>query len=236
MPNHVTNIVKVTNFGGHSAKEILKRCVNESHHFDFELIIPMPEGMKDFHPHLGIISRAENAIGVELKDQSDGLNALIQALSKKNRIDDCFRPAKAEDLPLIIQAIQNYIDNGYFYWHDFSINKWGTKWNAYGQNDDPKCLVTGITFETAWSTPKNIYLALSAIFPEATFEIQYADEDMGSNCGTIVYQNGELKSFDIAGSYSEMSKEDQLKWLSFACTVRGRDYEEYLAEMSSDEE
>nr|WP_269145043.1 hypothetical protein [Pseudosulfitobacter pseudonitzschiae] len=83
-------------------------------------------------------------------------------------------------------------------WYDWSIKNWGTKWNAYQATDSNGVL----RFQTAWSTPMPIWHALAAKFPDETIKIEYADEDMGQNCGTIYLRGGDVISEDGALSFS----------------------------------
>ena len=75
-------------------------------------------------------------------------------------------------------------------WYDWRIQNWGTKWNAY------EYVKTGneneLYFLTAWSAPKEIYESLTKKFPNLTIEVDYADENMGYNCGKMVFENGEM--------------------------------------------
>jgi len=43
-------------------------------------------------------------------------------------------------------------------------------------------------FETKWSTPKEAFLILSSQFPTVIITVQYADEDIGMNCGIFKFQ------------------------------------------------
>ena len=45
---------------------------------------------------------------------------------------------------------------------------------------------------TAWSAPSEIYEALTKKFPNLTIEVDYADEDIGCNCGKMVFVNGKM--------------------------------------------
>lgn len=109
---------------------------------------------------------------------------------------------KEEDLEKIKQEL---IDKyGACEWYDWSIKNWNTKWNATDIIDE----IDLIEFNTAWSTPVNIIKVLSEKFPEVEFKIEYADEDIGSNCGTYIFKNGEM-IFDKEGD------------LEFACHIRG---------------
>lgn len=78
-------------------------------------------------------------------------------------------------------------------WYDFSISSWGSKWNSYGYDDVNKYEGGNeISFETAWSSVKPIIGKLSEMFPDASFEYSWADEDFGMNTGSMVYENGEI--------------------------------------------
>jgi hypothetical protein len=80
---------------------------------------------------------------------------------------------------------------GFDNWYDWRIEKWGTKWNAYHQARSSDNVVT---FQTAWSAPLPVLAALAAQHPEARFVLEYADEDIGSNAGIVIYQHGETYS------------------------------------------
>lgn len=77
-----------------------------------------------------------------------------------------------------------------------------------------------IRFETAWSCPEPVYHELASRFPHLEFHIRYADEDIGSNCGTVLLKNGEWSADDIAPRWSEQTEEEHFKWRKFAFQVR----------------
>ena len=100
-------------------------------------------------------------------------------------------------------------------WYDWSIKNWGTKWDACDAtwySDD------NVTFNTAWNMPEPIYRKLSKIFPDVWFTAEFADEDLGNYCGTIIY--------DIDGFC--VNYENDFK---FACDVWGYDEEEMKEEL-----
>lgn len=95
-------------------------------------------------------------------------------------------------------------------WYDWSRKNWGTKWNssdAEWHGDD--C----VTFETAWTAPVPVFEMLSKLFPDMKFKVRYADEDLGSNCGTIEYDG---KSFVV----------NEMHDFEFSCDVWGYDPDE----------
>lgn len=74
-------------------------------------------------------------------------------------------------------------------WYTWSVDNWGTKWNAYEVQESEN----GFIFWTAWSTPELMFIALSNLFPDVTITVYFADEDIGSNCGTLVLTGGECE-------------------------------------------
>ena len=83
--------------------------------------------------------------------------------------------------------------------YEWCCDNWGTKWNAY------EVAVTkwdGIYFDTAWATPEPIFRELSKRFPDVTLVVEYADEDIGHNCGTMYYTNGKVSDASEEGNHN----------------------------------
>ena len=87
--------------------------------------------------------------------------------------------------------------------HNWCIANWGTKWNSYGYTADTGFKDGKLTFLTAWSAPHPILQKLSEMYPDIEFEHEWADEDIGMNCGRYVYFDGER----IEEYYPESSRE-----------------------------
>ena len=121
----------------------------------------------------------------------------------------------------LTETLENYI-KGFFNikrygerdWYDWSIKNWGTKWNAGDTVVDSDV----IEFQTAWSTPIPVFVELSKRLKDIPIIVHYADEDIGSNCGTLVIVNGNVHQCEPVNP----SK--------FACNMWGRDYDEYCKE------
>jgi len=77
---------------------------------------------------------------------------------------------------------------GVICWYTWSIENWGTKWNAY---DTEVRSPTELKFETAWSHPFSVLEVLSARFPDAIIEVRFADEDIGQNLGHYRITDGD---------------------------------------------
>lgn len=104
-------------------------------------------------------------------------------------------------------------------WYDWSVANWGTKWNAYGfEPDTDHSKEKEIRFLTAWSAPHPILEKLAKLFPDVKLEHEWADEDIGMNCGRCVYYDGER----IEEYYPESQKDR----LEFAARVMDIQLEE----------
>lgn len=116
--------------------------------------------------------------------------------------------------------INNILQYGADSWYDWCCENWGTKWNATNTYiiDDNE-----IEFSTAWSCPVNIFKELSKQFSGVEIMVEFADEDVGSNCGIITFLNGEIEEYiDMNGD------------TDFALEVLGYDKEEYYEMMNEE--
>ena len=210
MPNWVTNKVK-------APQQVIQAMLNEEGRIDFGKIIKF-EG--EF-PWNGIACDAETAAERTLGLPLDS-HPLIGSLQQSNRDRTDVRNLSDESFEQFVQMLRNHRKTGFLHCVDFARAAWGTKWNACEPTvDSPE----SASFETAWSFPEPIFLKLSSMFPEATIELTYADEDIGSNCGTVLFKGGEAISRDESAGWNEMTEADQKKWQAFACEVTGRESE-----------
>ena len=79
-----------------------------------------------------------------------------------------------------------YKDRPWFDWYTWHTRYWGTKWNCYDGYIKVGTSTITFVFSTAWVTPRPIYNRLANDY-NFRFEVRYADEDIGSNCGSIEY-------------------------------------------------
>ena len=76
----------------------------------------------------------------------------------------------------------------WFNWYDWHCDHWGTKWNACDTViDGDDC----IRFDTAWSSPEPIFLALSKMYPDRPIRVLTTYEDDDGEYNTV-YLNGEV--------------------------------------------
>lgn len=183
MPNHIQNRIQIVGPKERVA-EIFNLLKGDDCQIDFDKIIPCPQVIKDVGEiHSGIETAVKAVMGAPL--DKNPLLAALQARSRENvTLND-------DDRPAYDRALKAYQETGYAYWYDWNVDHWGTKWNAYGQNDQRNTEDT-IFFETAWSFPEPIVRRLAQIFTDVEILWDYADEDSGSNTGKIICRNGRV--------------------------------------------
>lgn len=206
MPNWVTNKVK-------APQEVIQAMLNEEGQIDFGKIIRF-EG--EF-PWNGIACDAETAAERTLRVPLDS-HPLIGSLQASNRDRADISKLSDESFEQFVQMLRNHRKTGFLHSMDFARAAWGTKWNACDQLVEAPVQAK---FDTAWSFPEPIFLKLSSMFPDASIELVYADEDIGSNCGSVTFKGGQAVFRDESSGWNSMSEADQKKWQAFAYEVKG---------------
>lgn len=197
MPNHVTNIIEIK--GDPARVKALFEAIKSDEFglgsIDFNKLIPMP-------PELDIEEGSQTKQG--LKAYNDFIE-VYTFNGKKENFDLSNIPEKAEQAFLRVrpdidsatwklgkQAFQNQQRWGFTTWYGFCTRQWGTKWNAYGYEDGVQFDGHSLRFWSAWSPPQPVIDKLSEMYPDLDFVHQFADEDIGHNCGEDEYHNGSL--------------------------------------------
>lgn len=199
MPNHIKQTLLIE-----GKKDRVKECFNSisgkwddgTHRpINFEKIIPSPEIYKE----IGEVY--SHIVDLAKKMTQSPLNShpLVASLEKQVRAELELQPRYPEDIDKVLLCIKAYWLHGCFYWYDWNLQNWGTKWNAYGQEIISE---NKIQFETAWSCSEKVIDSLAEKFPELKMTLTYADEDAGSNCGVIQWQ-GKMRSENIPSSRSQ---------------------------------
>ena len=205
MPNHVTNYIKLVGDANRIA-ELKERIKNDKYGLgtiDFNKIIPMPESL-----HIGSSTRTIKAM--EAYRSFVNQYGKILGMATGNLILD------ASDLPIPLEAESAYLETqsefvrenwelgktafknvklyGYPTWYEWANDNWNTKWNAYGYEEGGNYngLDDELWFQTAWAAPHPILLKLTKDYPDIRFIHEWADEDIGFNCGRREYFNGKL--------------------------------------------
>lgn len=207
MPNWVANRLKVIG-DKNKVQEFLthiKGQERESEVIDFNTIVPMPVSLRDTESS----TRVSTAVLYYLEQtQNDELLSKV-----KNFLPTLpfpyFEKETESELQELYSLGEKYVkifeETGYLSWYEWSIDNWGTKWNAtssytinlYDNEVD-------VLFDTAWSGVPELIDRLVASFPHLYFEYDFADEDFcyntgsGSGCGnedgfTFWYHDSQTK-------------------------------------------
>lgn len=227
MPNHVENVIYLE--GPEEQIQALLEKVKYDEigvgSLDFQKVIPMPDS-------LNIESGSRTTHGLEAYEdfwkvytmagtvERDPLEVPMEKeeVFLRTRTD-----IRREEWELGRNAFQNQVRFGYPTWYEWCWNAWGTKWNSYGYEERfPPNGGNKLVFQTAWEAPHPVIEKMAQMFPAVRITHNWADENIGHNCGRIEYENG--KACD---SYCPVTEEEAV---SFACGVWDYDEEEYLPE------
>ena len=211
MPNWVVN--KVTFDGKKKDIDALRKFVTtEENAFDFQKIYPMPES-------LNVTSGSDETFAIRCaKSYMTGSHGPTKEYVESTWQKE--RKTFKEWVDLGMVYIHNMEEYGAYDWYDWRWKHWGTKWNS---SDATWCGDNMVEFDTAWSAPEEIYRRLGVLFPDVEINVDYADEDLGNNCGTI-WVLGEDMSVEPVETFE------------FACEVHGYDPDEIKREWGMEEE
>lgn len=136
---------------------------------------------------------------VRFKGSQERIDELLEAVKLDNKQDDNSYAGKGTIDFRKVVPIPDYVYQGPLgdeekrlygnrNWYDWNMKHWGTKWNAYNPLEP---VDNEIRFETAWNAPMKVIEELSFMFNDLEITIDYADEDIGFNCGRTTFKNGE---------------------------------------------
>jgi hypothetical protein len=199
MTNHITNILTIKG-SEQRVKEVLDFIKEDENLIDFDKILPMPPSLR-----VTSGSNVDNAICILINNTQRFTEMLEWSWIKEQGITDVegvkqllnerLSPQDFEEAKISLDNIEKY---GHANWYGWSIANWGTKWNSY---DNYQISENSISFDTAWSTPFPVIHKLAELYPDLLFEVKFADEDIGNNCGIYVFDNGNLVKEYLPNGY-----------------------------------
>ena len=238
MPNWVRTQMQFT-----GANEELEKLYNDcggDGSFSFNTFIPMPEELKIASGFLNKLaatsvwmqeSKNEPEKIISIRDEtllceniwtgeSESPEWYIERALKHESLlkTEAERNAYFKLGETVLNNLRKY---GHADWYTWCIANWGTKWDVNNDGSILSCPSNGemtLYMETAWSLPEEVLCTIAEKYPAISFVGEYADEDIGYNCG----------EFSAAGgcfSINEHSYDPE-----FACDIWGYVYEEYKAE------
>lgn len=209
MPNWITNKLSTT-------KQVIDAIVNTEGRVDFRLMCPFPGPRgEDWDGIYGDAATAAKAV----LNMPFSQHPALASIENANRRDVDIKKMSETSFQQFVGMLENYRACGYLHGMAWARDKWGTKWNACDQEHDAEAGTA--QFNTAWSCPTPILIELSKRFPDDEISVVYADEDIGSNCGTFTLKNGSVIKEDIAPAWRDMDEAQRAKWKAFAYQVKG---------------
>ena len=145
-------------------EEFLDTCNKNRSEFSFRSIMPMPKEIEHTSSPTKIFD-TQKEVDEYIKEQLDKYSSPII----KHDVSGTMTRKYAEYLKQTYGA-----DN----WYDWSVNTWGTKWdasNAYLQDDG---WMLQYDFDTAWNPPEGIHAFLVDKFPDVHISWFYREDGM----------------------------------------------------------
>lgn len=235
MPNWITNHLDIRADDA-KIREILNAIKHDDGQlgsFDFNKLIPMPKDLdltdgsitnQSIEAFLSqLVSSASEKVRLSYPEQSmitqyyhAAANAFTRSFHDKPNINlteqQIADSAKNNEMSVneFLALGKKYLDNQIQYgattWYSWRTANWGTKWNL-GAEDCEQVNKSTLAFNTAWASPQPIIEALSKKFPDVEFGLEWADEDLGNNVGTVTFKNGEMIDEYVPEPYSKEAYE-----------------------------
>jgi hypothetical protein len=181
-------------------------CIN------FEKIKPMPDALR-----IECGSRNDGALKLytEFAKESAGIAEIgimmgdkgadtVKRLTAELMTNYNKRTEKDPELLSFGEKLFNNIrDYGAPTWYEWSIQNWGSKWNAYSQErlDD-----TTILFDTANKDVRNLMQELSNKYPDLLMSYKFAEEQWGNHTGEFEFEGGECNYELVPDNHSEEAR------------------------------
>ena len=150
---------------------------------DFNKLIPVPEELRSGN-------EAEISAGRVIYRKFQKVNPTVSKEHEEIYIS-LLSPQERNRFLLGRKAVRLEEKYGVFTYYDWCSKHWGPRMNAEGlvRRAEPD----SIRFRTLWKPPHPVMEALARRYPDIRFVHEWADEDIGINCGTRIYRNGRLE-------------------------------------------
>ena len=186
MPNNISNRLEIlgTDFQVNKIRDFIKGEPDKDgseRYIDFNKIIKRPE-------ELDITSNGyTDALQLLLFDTGKS-NDRLTVDHARDRVQKLNPIELREHFNTALKLQENLANFGHCNWYTWSVENWGTKWNAFCQSSDSNNV---LFFGTAWSGVPELMTKLSKIFPEVILKyscMDYYDE------WVFEIKNGEILS------------------------------------------
>ena len=227
-------------------KKIYGRC-DAAGGFSFKTFIPVPEALYATKSPCDVQAAAfvwskdhplDSVPSVKIMQAFDSLVGWTEEIERGKKYyeelknDENYSTATqfVEEGRRLIENVNKY---GYPTWYEWCCVNWGTKWDVSEEDvtfDAPSPVgdsgagKTDLYINTAWSCPLPVFETISKQYPDITITCDFADENIGNNCGSFTTTNGITAFVDRTGD------------IVFACGIWDEDPDEYITEQEEDED
>lgn len=198
MPNWVENKLS---YNGNEAeiKEMLEKIRYDNATIgtiDFNKIIPMPKSLdiecgSRTDKGIEMVKNYLENLPAELKGKEGTYEEVLEDLH--NHSADISDDEEKKIWDIGVTAVDNLYKYNAPTWYEWCNDNWNTKWNACGYDENTDYSDSDfIWFQTAWSAPIPVIQKLSEMYPNIELSLQFADEDLGQNCGEMKFKDGDI--------------------------------------------
>lgn len=198
MPNWVENKLS---YNGNEAeiKEMLEKIKYDNSTIgtiDFNKIIPMPKSLdiecgSRTDKGIEMVKNYLENLPAELKGKEGTYEEVLEDLH--NHSADISDDEEKKIWDIGVTAVDNLYKYNAPTWYEWCNDNWNTKWNACGYDENTDYSDSDfIWFQTAWSAPVPVIQKLSEMYPNIELTLEFADEDLGQNCGEMKFKDGDI--------------------------------------------
>lgn len=198
MPNWVENRLSY-NGNETEIKEMLEKIRYDNATIgtiDFNKIIPMPKSLdiecgSRTDKGIEMVKNYLENLPAELKGKEGTYEEILEDLH--NHSADISDDEEKKIWDVGVTAVDNLYKYNAPTWYEWCNDNWNTKWNACGYDENTDYSDSDfIWFQTAWSAPVPVIQKLSEMYTNIELSLQFADEDLGQNCGEMKFKGGNI--------------------------------------------
>lgn len=198
MPNWVENRLSY-NGNETEIKEMLEKIRYDNATIgtiDFNKIIPMPKSLdiecgSRTDKGIEMVKNYLENLPAELKGKEGTYEEILEDLH--NHSADISDDEEKKIWDVGVTAVDNLYKYNAPTWYEWCNDNWNTKWNACGYDENTDYSDSDfIWFQTAWSAPIPVIKKLSEMYPNIELTLEFADEDLGQNCGEMKFKGGDI--------------------------------------------
>ena len=199
MPNWVENRLSY-NGNETEIKEMLEKIRYDNATIgtiDFNKIIPMPKSLdiecgSRTDKGIEMVKNYLENLPAELKGKEGTYEEILEDLH--NHSADISDDEEKKIWDVGVTAVDNLYKYNAPTWYEWCNDNWNTKWNACGYDENTDYSDSDfIWFQTAWSAPIPVIKKLSEMYPNIELTLEFADEDLGQNCGEMKFKGGDFQ-------------------------------------------